>query len=270
MPDPIATRCLRLAWEGWCAGTLPVGAVVTDAAGTVVAAERGRMFGSAPGPGRLAGCAIAHAEINTLAQLPVAGQRPDHTLHVSLEPCLMCVGAAGMAALGRLRFLGADPYAGASRHYRRTPHLDELPLRVDGPVRGPAGALGSALHLAYYLRTQPDAPAVAVHRRVMPELFDLARRIVALDARQPDASAAGLFDLVTEHPACTEHPVGQLAGTEQPAGQHAGTGDPAGRLGGTEHPDGQLASAEHPDGRHAGTGDPAAGEHAAGEEAGRR
>ncbi|GIL29887.1 deaminase [Actinocatenispora comari] len=260
MPDPIATRCLRLAWEGWCAGTLPVGAVVTDAAGTVVAAERGRMFGSAPGPGRLAGCAIAHAEINTLAQLPVAGQRPDHTLHVSLEPCLMCVGAAGMAALGRLRFLGADPYAGASRHYRRTPHLDELPLRVDGPVRGPAGALGSALHLAYYLRTQPDAPAVAVHRRVMPELFDLARRIVALDARQPDASAAGLFDLVTEHPACTEHPVGQLAGAEHLAGQHAGT----------EHPDGRHAVTGDPAGRLGGAGDPAAGEQPAGEEAGRR
>lgn len=260
MVDPIATRCLQLAWQGWCVGTLPVGAVVTDAAGTVVAAERGRMFGSAPGPGRLAGCAIAHAEINTLAQLPVAGQRPDHTLHVSLEPCLMCVGAAGMAALGRLRFLGADPYAGASRHYRRTPHLDELPLRVDGPVRGPAGALGSALHLAYYLRTQPDAPAVAVHRRVMPELFDLARRIVALDARQPDASAAGLFDLVTEHPACTEHPVGQLAGAEHLAGQHAGT----------EHPDGRHAVTGDPAGRLGGAGDPAAGEQPAGEEAGRR
>jgi tRNA(Arg) A34 adenosine deaminase TadA len=234
VPDPIATRCLRLAWEGWCAGTLPVGAVVTDAAGTVVAADRGRMFGSAPAAGRLAGCAIAHAEINALAQLPIAGQRPDHTLHVSLEPCLMCVGAAGMAALGRLRFLGADPYAGASRHYRRTPYLDELPLQLDGPVRGAAGALGSALHLAYYLRTEPDAPAVAVHRLLLPELFDLARRVVALDARQPDAAAAGLFDLVAE----------------PPAGQHGGTRGPGGQ--------------------HGGSGYPAVGEHAAGEEAGRR
>ncbi|BCJ29561.1 deaminase [Actinocatenispora sera] len=221
MVDPIATRCLRLAWQGWCAGTLPVGAVVTDATGTVVAAERGRMFEPAPVAGRLAGCAVAHAEINALAQLPAAGQRPDHTLHVSLEPCLMCVGAAGMTAVGRLRFLGADPYAGASRHYRHTPYLAELPLRVDGPMRGGAGALGSALHLAYYLRTAPDAPAVAVHRRSMPEAFDLARRIVELDARQPDAAAAGLFDLLTE-PAPTR-PAGAKT-TDAPAGG----GEPAG------------------------------------------
>ncbi|BCJ36209.1 hypothetical protein Athai_37120 [Actinocatenispora thailandica] len=253
MPDPIAARCLRLAWQGWCAGTLPVGAVVTDATGTVVAAERGRMFGSAPGAGRLAGCAIAHAEINALARLPTEGRRPDHTLHVSLEPCLMCVGAAGMTALGRLRFLGADPYAGASRHFRRTPYLDELPLRVDGPVRGTAGALGSALHLAYYLRTAPEAPAVAVHRRTMPELFDLARRIIELDSRDPDAATAGLFDLCT---APARHRAGQTATGEPDPGPRA-TGEPE---------PGRQTTGEPDPGRRATDG----GRGSAGAEAGRR
>ena len=37
---------------------------------------------------------IAHAEINTIAALPPKGY-PDHTIWVTLEPCLQCIGAIG-------------------------------------------------------------------------------------------------------------------------------------------------------------------------------
>ena len=47
-------RALELAWESFCGGTTPVGAVVTDAAGVIVAEGRGRRFENAAPPGQLA------------------------------------------------------------------------------------------------------------------------------------------------------------------------------------------------------------------------
>ena len=48
-------RALDLAWDAFCAGTTPVGAVVIDAAGAIVAEGRGRRYEPAAPPGQLAG-----------------------------------------------------------------------------------------------------------------------------------------------------------------------------------------------------------------------
>ena len=48
-------RTLELAWDAFCAGTTPVGAVVIDAAGAIVAEGRGRRYEPAGPPGQLAG-----------------------------------------------------------------------------------------------------------------------------------------------------------------------------------------------------------------------
>ncbi len=68
-------RALELAWQAFCAGTTPVGAVVLNAEGIVVAEARGRRYETAAPPGQLAGSHVAHAEVNALAQLG-AGTRP--------------------------------------------------------------------------------------------------------------------------------------------------------------------------------------------------
>jgi tRNA(adenine34) deaminase len=76
-PTPIPTPWrlpFELAWEAFRAGSRPVGAVLVDATGRPVATGRNRSQEPAGPPGQLAGTAIAHAEINALAQLP-AGRR---------------------------------------------------------------------------------------------------------------------------------------------------------------------------------------------------
>ena len=55
-------RTLELAWDAFCAGTTPVGAVVIDAAGAIVAEGRGRRYEPAAPPGQLAGSHVAHAD----------------------------------------------------------------------------------------------------------------------------------------------------------------------------------------------------------------
>ena len=90
-------------------GDVPVGAVVVDAAGTVLAARHNER--------ELSADPTAHAELLALrdAARAVGSWRLDGcTLYVTIEPCPMCAGAATNARIGRLVFGAADPKAGAA------------------------------------------------------------------------------------------------------------------------------------------------------------
>ena len=89
-------------------GDVPVGAVVLDASGTVIARGRNRREAD--------GDPTAHAEIVAIraAARSTGEWRLDGlTLIVTLEPCTMCAGAITAARLSRVVFGAADPRAGA-------------------------------------------------------------------------------------------------------------------------------------------------------------
>lgn len=90
-------------------GDVPVGAVLLDPHGTVVAADHNRRE-ELQDP-------TAHAEILVLSA--AARARGDwrlagHTLAVTLEPCAMCAGAAVWSRLERIAFGAPDLKAGAA------------------------------------------------------------------------------------------------------------------------------------------------------------
>jgi tRNA(adenine34) deaminase len=89
------------------AGEVPVGAAVA-VGGEVVAAAHNRTIADADPSG--------HAEIIALRQAAqkVGNHRlGDATLYVTLEPCVMCVGAIAQARLARVVFGAYDRKAGA-------------------------------------------------------------------------------------------------------------------------------------------------------------
>ena len=95
----------RLAAEH---GDVPVGAVVLDPGGEIVARDRNRREANSD--------PTAHAEILALAAAAkrAGSWRLDgHTLVVTLEPCPMCAGAAVNARLDRIVYGAADLRAGA-------------------------------------------------------------------------------------------------------------------------------------------------------------
>lgn len=101
-------RAIELAREAARCGEVPVGAVLIDADGAVLAEARNAPIRSND--------PTAHAEILALRD---AGARlgnyrlPGTTLYVTLEPCAMCAGALVHARVARLVFAAADPKTGA-------------------------------------------------------------------------------------------------------------------------------------------------------------
>jgi tRNA(adenine34) deaminase len=106
--EPAMRAALTEARAALDTGDVPVGAVVLDPAGTVIACGRNRREAD--------GDPTAHAEIVAIraAARSVGQWRLDGlTLVVTLEPCTMCAGAITYARLSRLVYGAADPRAGA-------------------------------------------------------------------------------------------------------------------------------------------------------------
>jgi len=104
---------LALAEAGAAAarGEVPVGAVLVDAEGGVLAAAGNRVEADHD--------PTAHAEMLVLragATRLGAKQLSECDLYVTLEPCAMCAAAIGFARLRRLYFGAYDPKGGAVEH----------------------------------------------------------------------------------------------------------------------------------------------------------
>ena len=188
---------LSLAWEAYGNATIPFGAALADATGAVVAEGRNRVYESAAPPRQLAGSLLAHAEVNALVTLDPERRYEDHVLTTSLEPCLLCLGATVMATVGRIRYAGADPYGGGDGGLLGTnPHVERLPLALEGPRRDPFGRLASGLLVAFFLERKPDGHVVRAFGDRTPELVDLARALLATGMRAWAAQGVGLPEVL--------------------------------------------------------------------------
>ncbi len=101
-------RALALAGTAATAGEVPVGAVVVSA--------QGELLGEGSNRPILSSDPTAHAEIVALrAACAGAGnyRLPLATMYVTLEPCVMCMGAMLHARIGRVVYGANDPKTGA-------------------------------------------------------------------------------------------------------------------------------------------------------------
>jgi len=120
-------------------GEVPVGAVVTDAAGTVLGCAGNRVEELHD--------ASAHAELLALRQAAAARgepRLPDCTLTVTLEPCPMCAQAASFFRVRRVVFGAYDPKGGGVEHGARifaAPSCHHAPEVIGGVREGECGAL---------------------------------------------------------------------------------------------------------------------------------
>jgi tRNA(adenine34) deaminase len=108
-------RALALAAAAAGAGEAPIGCVIVDGAGEVIAEGANAPIASHD--------PTAHAEIVALrkaaAMLENYRLKPGLTLYVTLEPCAMCAGAISHARIARLVYGAGDPKGGGVAHGSR-------------------------------------------------------------------------------------------------------------------------------------------------------
>jgi tRNA(adenine34) deaminase len=142
--DALMLRALELAVQAGDGGDIPVGALVTDAAGSVIGEGRNlRELSHDP---------TAHAEVVALRAAAAAlgtWNLEGCTLVVTLEPCLMCAGALLQAHGSRLVFGAWDEKAGAAGSLYDVVRDRRLPSRAE-VVGGVRAEEASALLRAFF------------------------------------------------------------------------------------------------------------------------
>ena len=102
------TQALALAKKAETQGEVPIGAVIIDGNGTVIARAANKR--------ETLNTVLGHAELVALHQAckkKNSWRLIDCTMYVTLEPCFMCAGALVQARIKRVVFATHDPKAGA-------------------------------------------------------------------------------------------------------------------------------------------------------------
>lgn len=139
-------EALQEARRGLEAGEVPIGAVVV-VGGEIVGRGHNASIGAVD--------PTAHAEVVALRQAArqVGNYRlTGATLYATVEPCLMCCGAALQARVARLVYGAPDPRAGAVESLFRV--LDERRLNHEVAVTGGVLAQEAAALLASFFETR--------------------------------------------------------------------------------------------------------------------
>jgi tRNA(adenine34) deaminase len=135
----LAEAAARPEMTGTDQDEVPVGAVILDEEGRILARARNRVLADRD--------PTAHAEMIAIRQAARAlgGWRlTGLTLVVTLEPCTMCAGAVTLARLGRLVYGAEDPKGGAVGSLwdvLRDQRLSHRPEVIGGVLADECGAV---------------------------------------------------------------------------------------------------------------------------------
>lgn len=155
-PDAAMHAALEVARAAPSSGDVPVGAVVLDRTGAIIAMGHNER--------EVAHDATAHAELLALRRAGAAvgsWQLTGCTLAVTLEPCVMCAGAVVLARVDRLVFGAWDPKSGAAGSVwdlvrdRRHNHRPEV---IGGVLEAECSALLQAFFVDRRSAPAPSRP----------------------------------------------------------------------------------------------------------------
>lgn len=206
--------CLEEAWTAYCSGSLPIGAVVADGTGRIIARGRNRIFEETAEGRLLCGHRLAHAEMNALIALEWRQVDPaTAVLYTTTEPCPLCTGAIRMIPIGEVHYASRDPGAGSIALLDATPFMRRRAIKVIGPQRADLEVIVMAMHvecalhrgLAGYSSQLFDTWGAVVPRGV--ELGQALLRSGQLgQMREEGTAVAAVVNQLAEIGGLSEHP----------------------------------------------------------------
>lgn len=144
------------AWQAYCHDCVPIGAVITNAQGQIIARGHNRIYEQAAEPGRVNRSRVAHAEIDALSGFDVDYADPRScVLYSTMEPCPMCMGAIRMCLIGHLHYAARDAMAGSASFALASAFMQRRPVQVAGPERLDLEAVLIGLHTEWLLHLSP-------------------------------------------------------------------------------------------------------------------
>jgi tRNA(adenine34) deaminase len=174
--------CLEEAWLAYCAGCIPVGAVMTTPDGKIISRGRNRVNTPFVPDGLIHATKLAHAELNALIVLP-QGVYDLRTcmLYTVLEPCPLCLGAIYMSGVRQFYYAARDPWAGSVNLLGATPYLSRKPVRAVGPSDSDLEQIIIAIQVISGLEGVPAGmtPVLETWREVFPHFVAFGEQVSA-------------------------------------------------------------------------------------------
>lgn len=138
--SPVWQTCFEMAWEAYCQGSFPVGAVIIDQHGKILVKERNRRFDQEAPPGLVCSTNLAHAELNALITLGRSDPRQHphingYRLYSTMEPCPLCFSAFYLSGVRTLDYAARDNYGGSTNLYGATEYFTRKTIAIHGPDR---------------------------------------------------------------------------------------------------------------------------------------
>ena len=172
--------CWEEGWTAYRAGSLFIGAVVTDGDGRLVARGRNHINDCNALPFQVRHNQLAHAELNALLWLsPKPAEVHTYHIYSLMEPCPMCMGAIYMSGVRGVHFAARDPFAGSADLLGKTPYLSRKPVKIFAPDLPALELAVTAMSVCReLLRGDQASPAyLAACREHQPQAAALGERL---------------------------------------------------------------------------------------------
>ncbi|WP_425446964.1 nucleoside deaminase [Dethiothermospora halolimnae] len=102
--------CFEEAWEAYCSGSIPIGAVIVSKNGEIISKGRNMIYEDIKEPRRLSKSRLAHAEMNAIYNCEE--EVKNTIIYSTMEPCVMCFGAIVMNSIKEVNYAARDGVAG--------------------------------------------------------------------------------------------------------------------------------------------------------------
>ncbi|MCM3767690.1 nucleoside deaminase [Neobacillus niacini] len=128
-------ECFKEAWSSFQEGSRPIGALITDSEGEIVARGKSATFAELS-DSVISHNELAHAEMNALLKLDnrVHQKVNSYVLYTTMEPCPLCFGAFYMSGIRNLEYAAKDKFGGSTNLKDTTPYLSRKPIQINGPI----------------------------------------------------------------------------------------------------------------------------------------